>query len=237
LTILDGFPKEARTFKDFPTGVATVFTPNENRIVDISDRKTLLFYQIDLARPRDRRDISNVNMVAAIGTAMDQYAKELYPDEVVLVHGLQSLTWTIEWLVNPAAVKGTFGTPSLIHACSSAGDGFNNFELYFPRGITFRMVGNWGPESKSVLPIDDQHFTGSVMFANRPYHFRLRPMEATLWNTRRFAGKDAKRSDWVVHHINQPMSKDDAAREMRAYIEAYFPFVKEYNMLGEFVFD
>jgi len=232
LTVLDGFPKEVRTFMDFPTGVVASLAPL------LEQRKvTELFYQIDLARPRDRKDVTQSDILLSVAEALKKHAAELNGGIDVVKFNTRYLEEQIEWACNPANVKGTFGTPSVIHSNSSAGDGFTNFELYFPRGLFFRMIGNWGPESKSVLPSDGENFTGSVTFAGKPYHFRLRPMEARQWNIRRARGTDEGVRDWIKNHIVMPMSKEDAAAEMRRYIELYFPWIKEYNMLGEFVFD
>lgn len=233
LTILDGFPKEVRTFKDFPTGVVS------STAQLLEQRKlTELFYQIDLVAPRDRKEVTKAEVVFSVIEKLKEHAATLNDGADTLKFNSIRIDEQIEWLINPAAVKKTFGTPSVIHASSSTGEGFTNFELYFPRGLFFRMMGNWGPESKKVLPPDGECFTGSVVFANRPYHFRLRPRKGNDWNLHTTTGdSDANRRAWVKNHVTMPMSKEDAAAEMRRYIELYFPFIKEYNMLGEFVFD
>lgn len=229
VTITDEFPSVIKTFKDAPSGY---FLIRKNEPVASF---TTFYYHIDLVPPRFRKEHGTDDITATFVKRIALWLSEGYGAQGKAINFPKGFENVLQWMINPAQVKGTRGTVQLIHGSSSGMVGYNNFELYFPGLHTFSMRGNWDgtpPEPARSA------YVGHVRFAKRDYKFAL--MSGAGAPAIRGTDKmdyeqlvEAYRNERSIVHY---MTPEDAATEMRYWIERWFSFVKDYGMLEDFVF-
>lgn len=246
------FPEIATKFTDFPDGrfIINVPPPRLPKDSGIEAAKVSLLanliagdclhYKVSVVPPSERRGLTAEAALEQIRPVIQDYIKEEYKESgKEIVGGMKALGRILQFHFNPSKVKGTRGSVQLIHGVSSPDSkaGTNVFELYFPRGIRLHMRGDRGttPQLTSLIT----SFTGKVEFAHRAYRFTLRGADSD-WNN--FINPADTEEEFRLflskqYRIHAPMSTEDAARQMRENIYRLYPFIQQYDMLGEFVFD
>jgi hypothetical protein len=222
------FPVRARKFSDFPDG----------RIV-VGDKETgdVLFYQIDIQNGLRGSYESNKCDQITRGLVIE-YLKDLYDDINVNITGMDDMMLHLKYCIDPPSLKGRPGTTQLMRGVSSGdrGIGTVSIDLIFGRVISLKMVG-W-KEGMVTRPEREGYYSGTVMFAKKKYAFSLKPINRWHWN-RRPSNTPVYRPDVLANaiHFCRHMTEHDAALQMKYWLYRWFPMIKDYDMLGEFVFD
>lgn len=213
------FVEKARLFTDFPTGSLTVMRTNPQAGADVL--LGYVHYKLDMKPLHTRGPVDVQGSKDAMREYMEVYCARRFKDELkdnwtIKILGFSSFYRHFEYSINPAKALGVNGSVQLLHGASVNSGGHTHIELYLPRNVRFDM-------RRQHPGLHPARYTGSVRFANRDYFFGLRRnLESSLPEDFFLAAR---------------MSQEDAETEIRTYLYQWFPFIKEYDMLGALRFD